>query len=215
MTTEEKRFDFTNWFEANSKKVYAFAIGLLVGIACYYAYKNLYVKPRQAAAAAKIRTAEDLFARDSFERALNLPELGFLAIANDYGSTKSGNLAKGYAGICYLQLGKFDDAIAMMDKFSPEGRVMPATKLSVLGDSYAEKGDFSKAADYYKKAAQAGDVDDLKANNLKKAGLLAEYKQKDMAAALACYKELKAKFPTSAEGRDIEKYIARVEAMKK
>ncbi len=212
MTTEEKRFDFTNWFEANAKTVYLALGALVVGIAGYYAYKNMYLKPRQAEASAKIRTAEDLFAKDSFERALTLPELGFLAIANDYSSTQAGNLAKGYAGICYLQMGKFDDAIAMMNKFSPEGRVMPATKLSVLGDAHSEKGDFGKAADYYKKAAQAGDVDDLKANNLKKAGLLAEYKQNDIKAALECYKELKAKFPTSADGRDIEKYIARAEA---
>lgn len=201
-------------FNSNTKLIYGVVGGILAVAVIWWAYKNFYATPRQQEASAKIRFAEALFERDSFQQALDLPINGFRAIANDYGSTASGNAAKGYAGICLMNLGKFDEAISMLESFKPEGNVSPAVKFGLLGDAYSEKKDFAKAADFYKKASRAGDVEDLKAHNLKKCGLLFEM-QKNYAEALECYKGIKKDFPTTSEGRDIEKYITRAESLKK
>ena len=50
--------------------------------------------------------AEIYFEKDSFNLALNgdLNSAGFIDIADDYSSTKTGKLANYYAGICYLNL---------------------------------------------------------------------------------------------------------------
>ena len=40
-------------------------------------------------------------------------------------------------------------------------------------------------------------------------------KQGDAASAVSAYNEIKEKYPTTTEGRDIDKFIARAEAKKK
>jgi tetratricopeptide (TPR) repeat protein len=162
--------------------------------------------------------AEQMFERDSFSVALNNPEgvgqEGFLGIISKYGRTPAGNMAKYYAGVSYLHLGKFDEAIKYLDEFSPSGTVSPTMKYGALADAYSEKQDFGKALKYYKEAAGSGSIEDLKALYLKRYAMLSE-KQGDVSAALSAYSEIKEKYATTAEGRDIEKFIARTEAKKK
>ena len=44
---------------------------------------------------------------------------GFLDVIDQYGSTRAGNLAKHYAGICYLRLGDLDNAATYLAKYKP------------------------------------------------------------------------------------------------
>ena len=50
--------------------------------------------------------------------------LGFLDIAKDYKLTKSGNLAIYSAGICYLHLGNYQEAIDYLNKYSKKDKVI-------------------------------------------------------------------------------------------
>lgn len=206
--------NLSDWFNNNTKIVYGVVGGILAVAVVWWSYRNFYAEPRQQEASAKIRFAEALFERDSFQQALDLPINGFRAIANDYGSTASGNAARGYAGICLVNLGKFDEAISMLESFKPEGNLSPALKFGLLADAYSEKKEFAKALDFYKKAGRAGDIDDLKAHYLRKCGLLC-INQKNYAEAVECFQTIKKEFPLTAEGRDIEKYIIYAEALKK
>ena len=43
--------------------------------------------------------------------------LGFIDIADDYSSTKAGKLANYYAGLSYLYLGEFENAIDYLEDF--------------------------------------------------------------------------------------------------
>jgi len=54
--------------------------------------------------------AQKYFEQDSIRKALNGDGqyLGFLAIIDEYGMTKSSNLSHYYAGMCYLKLGQFE-----------------------------------------------------------------------------------------------------------
>ena len=66
--------------------------------------------------------AERWLEMDSFKLALNGDGnyLGFLDIAKNYKFTKAGNLAKYSAGICYLHLGQYQDAIEYLTKYKKE-----------------------------------------------------------------------------------------------
>ena len=69
-------------------------------------------------------------------------------------------------------------------------------------------GDYKKAADYYKKAANE-DTNELTAPIiLMKAGLAFE-KANDYKSALTMYERIEKEFTSSMEFRDIEKYITR------
>jgi tetratricopeptide (TPR) repeat protein len=204
-----------HWIEEYKKPLMYGVIALAVILAASYAYKT-YQGGNQTKAIQAMWKAEQLFERDSFATALNNPEggEGFLSVISKYGRTPAGNMAKYYAGVSYLHLGKFDEAIKQLEDFSPSGTVSPTMKYGALADAYSEKQAFDKALKLYKEAATSGGVEDLKALYLKRYALLSE-KQGDASSALSAYMEIKEKYSNTADGRDIDKFIARAEAKKK
>ena len=200
------------WEKYPNLLVYLLAAIALV-VAGWWLYKEMIVKPKQVEAVAAMWQAEQQFSRDSFQMALNDPGGGydgFLALADKYSGTPAGNMAHYYAGICYLQSGDFDNAIAQMEDFSAKGDLLPAMKNGILGDCYSEKQDFGKALDYYEKAADAAENDMVAIYYLKKLGMLNE-NQGNAKAALKAYERIRRDYPNpqSADWRDVEKYIYR------
>jgi tetratricopeptide (TPR) repeat protein len=201
-----------HWLEVYQKPLMIGIAALALIIGGYFAW-NYNVAGNQKKAVTNMWKAEQLFEQDSFAVALSAPN-GFLDIIKNYGSTPAGKTARFYAGICYLNLGKFDEAISQLEDFSPNGSISPTMKFGALGDAYSEKKDYSKALKMYKEAANSGSVEDLKAFYLKRYGMLSE-NQNDVSSALSAYQEIKTKFGATTEARDIDKFIARAEAKKK
>jgi tetratricopeptide (TPR) repeat protein len=202
------------FWEKNQKLLTYFIGGLLVLVAAYWGYKILVAGPQEKEAQDAMWQAQVQFDRDSFKLALENPGAGyegFLALADKYSSTNAGNAAKYYCGVCYLHMGDYDNAITYLEKFSPDGSLLPVMKYGVMGDCYSEKGDFDKAIKMYEKAADQGENKLLSAHYLKKAGMLNEF-QGNKAAAKADYERVKLEFvnTTSPDWRDIDKYISRV-----
>ena len=88
-------------------------IVVVVVVGGFFGYKYLISGPRAEKAAAMMFVAEQQFAGDSFALALNGDGnfAGFLEVIDRYGSTDEGNLARHYAGICYLRLGEYQQAL--------------------------------------------------------------------------------------------------------
>jgi tetratricopeptide (TPR) repeat protein len=186
-----------------------------LGVAGWWMYKEMIVKPKQVEAVAAMWQAEQQFSRDSFQLALNDPGGGFdgfLVLADKFSGTPAGNMAHYYAGICYLQSGDFDNAIAQMKAFDGAGSLLPAVKYGVLGDCYSEKEDYETALDYYEKAGDASENDNLKLYYLKKLGMLHE-RQGNKEAAIKAFERIRVEVanPQSGDWRDIEKYIYRLQ----
>ena len=110
----------TEQFIENHLKTTLYVVGGIVFvILAYVGITKFYASPRSKDAQVQIFQAQNYFSRDSFNLALNGDgnSLGFLDIIDSYGSTESGKLAKYYAGICYLHLGDYDNAISYLKKF--------------------------------------------------------------------------------------------------
>jgi tetratricopeptide (TPR) repeat protein len=192
------------------------AIGLAVG--GWWLYKSMIVAPKQKEAVAAMWHAQQQFERDSFRLALENPGggfEGFLTLAEKFSGTRAGNSANYYAGICYLHMGDFDNAIIWLEKFDGEGELLPAMKYGALGDAYSEKENYDKALDYYEKATDATKNDLVAGYYLKKLGMLNE-RQGNKDAALKAYQRLHRDFPNPAsqDWREVEKYIYRAGAGK-
>lgn len=203
-----------DFFARNQKMIVGIVGGLALLIGGYFAYTTLYKAPKEQKAIEQMYMAEFQFGNDSFQLALDNPGGGFdgfLTIIDKYSGTKSANLAKYYAGICYLNLRKPDEAIKYLNDFSPKGNIIPIMKYGALGDAYSEKEDYEKALSLYEKAAKAGDDEILTPYYLKKLGMLQE-RQGNKKAGLQAYEQIKDKYPTSVEASAIEKYISRVSA---
>ncbi len=201
------------FWETNQHLILYILGGIAVVVMAWWGYKALIVEPQQKEAVSAVWQAQIQFDRDSFQLALENPGggfEGFKAIADKYSNTPAGNSAKYYAGLCYLRLGDFDNAIAYLEDFDGEGELLPIMKYGVLGDCYSEKKEYDKALDNYKKATTAGENDVLVSYYLKKLGMLNEY-QGNKDAAKEAYERLRRDFPnqSSSDWRDIEKYIYR------
>jgi len=201
------------FIEKNQKMITNVILGIIVVVLAIMAYNRYVVSPKEAEAQSQIFAGELLFEQDSFRIAIEGDGnfMGFEYIVDKYGSTASGNLAKYYTGISYFKLGDYDAAIKFLNKFDAEGEMMPPIKAGAIGDCYVELGDLSKAISSFKKAASF-DNDFTAPIYLKKCGIAYEANG-EQAKAIACYEDIKAKYSTSTEASDIDKYIARAKAL--
>ena len=170
--------------------------------------------PRETESQEQMRQAQVQFERDSFALALTNPgggNSGFLDIIDNYGGTKSANLAHYYAGVSYLNLGQYQVAIDYLNDFKASDDILPITKLGAIGDAYGELQDLDNAMKYYKKAVSAGENEFLITYFLKKIALLNE-NQGNFAESKKYFEQIKTDYPNSTEAADIDKFIARVAA---
>jgi len=187
-------------------------IVVLVLIAGWIGYKNYIVAPKEEQAQNAMWKAEQYFRHDSLKLALNGDKFnrGFVYIINNYGSTKEGNLAKYYAGVCYLRTGDFNKAVSYLKDFSTSAKQIQMMADGALGDAYSELNKNDDAVNAYKKAANEFPDDvTMSSEYLFRAALKLETLGKN-SEALALYKELKEKYPNTERGFAADKYIYRL-----
>ncbi len=207
------------WVMKNQKKIFIVLGVIVLGILGYLAY-NKYVKvPKEKEARNELafpakyynQALKATVATDSlFKLALKGTDgkYGFIDIADKYSGTDAGNLANGYAGISYLKMKDYKNAIAHLDKFSSEDELIAPTMVGAIGDAFADIEQLEDALSYYKKAAT------MRSNNLTsplflfKAGVMAlELKKYGKAEKL--FKEIKKEYPTSSQAQNIDAYISK------
>ena len=133
-----------------------------------------------------------------------------LRIISRYDGTKAANLARLYAASCYMKLGDFNNAVRHLKEFSTDDELLEVRAAGLLGDAYAEQGKKAEAAEQYKKAGTIFEEDDLNSPEyLLRAGLLYEILGKNN-EAIEMYSRIKQKYSSSQQGRDIDKYLARL-----
>ncbi|MCK9481390.1 MAG: hypothetical protein M0R38_06485 [Bacteroidia bacterium] len=143
-------------FVEEKKKAIIYTVGaIIVVVAGYLAYQHYILKPKQKESQEVLAKVQDYFKQDSFSLVVNGAP-GFksaVQISSEYSSTKAGNLANYYAGISYLKLGEYDNAIKYLKKFDSNGdKLVGALALACIGDAYVEKSDFKEGLKYYKQA---------------------------------------------------------------
>lgn len=199
-----------SFFDQNQKMITYVLGGLIALAALWAAWKYLYKEPQEKEALNAIYKAETLWTQDSFATALESKSgayEGLLSVIDNYGGTKSGNLARYYAGVAYLNLGKFDEAIEYLEDYSAGDDITASMKAGALGDAYAEKGDKAKALDLYQDATKI-DNELIKPYYLNKLAILshAEGKKEDAVKQL---QELMSKYPDTPQGQAAEQLLAR------
>ena len=154
--------------------------------------------------------AEQYFETDSFNLALygDGNYSGFLEIIDDYGITKAANLSKYYAGISFLKLGQFEDAIDYLQKFKSKDKMVAPIATGAIGDAFVELGETEKGLNQYLKAASASDNTFTTPMFLMKAGQIYE-NLGDNKKALDIYEQIRKDYPDYSRRNNIEKYITR------
>ncbi len=192
-------------------------IGLFVAIAAavvggFLYYQNQQAKNQEALGA--MFQAEYYLEADSLNKALNGDGqyAGFKSIAEEYGSTKAGNLANFYAGVAFLKQGKFQDALTHLEDFSSDDLLLQARAYSLQGDAQLELGKADEAAKMYLKAASHKANEFFSPQYLMKAGVAYEAANQFSEAA-DTYGRIIEEYPVSPEVNDAKKYQARAEGL--
>ena len=192
-------------------------VAVIIIVAGFIMYKNLYAEPREEKAQAALFKGQEYFEQDAFEQALNGDSIGytgFLKVADDYSGTKAANLAKAYAGICYAQLGKYEEAVKMLDSFNGKDQMVAPAILGAAGNCYAQLGQLDKAASTLLSAADKADNNTLSPIFLIQAGEIL-VKQGKYDDAVNAYTKIKDKYFQSYQAMDIDKYNEQAKLMKK
>ncbi len=196
-----------------SKPIIVVGAALILLVVGFFGYKNFVQEPKEQKAADALFKAEEYWRKDSINLALNGDgqNLGFLKVISRYGGTDAGNLAKFYAGACYIKLDDNANAIKYLKDFSTDAKQVQQRAYKLLGDASADLGKNAEALDYYKKAARHFKEDQQNSSEaLFLAAYLADRVIKNQKEAIALYKELKEKYPNTRYGVDADNYLAQL-----
>jgi tetratricopeptide (TPR) repeat protein len=205
-----------DWVSKNQKIIIGLVAGIAVATIGYLAYQKFIENPKQDEAANEMFVAQQNFqkatdgvASDSlYKLALNGSEgkFGFVQIADQYSGTDAGNLANYYAGMAYLNTGKFDDAIKYLGEFKSEDLILSALAKGAIGDAYSQKNQQKEALEYYVKAAESNKNDFTTPRFLLKAGktALALGQKED---ALKYFTDIKENFDATPEAASVDALI--------
>ncbi len=197
----EETLTKTEQFLEQNYRALLIVLGVIVVLVGFSGLAGCTLAEGMTEAQSQMYQAERYLEMDSLNLALNGDGnyLGFLDIANDYKFTHTGNLARYSAGICYLHLGQYQDAIDMLDKYSKKDKVIGSLAIGATGDAYVELGDLEKGVSKYIEAADYADNSFNTPLFLMKAGEIHELNG-NYSEALKIYERIQNEYPESTEG---------------
>ena len=194
---------------------------IVIAVVGGFLYKAYVAQPREEKASTALAKGQEYFDAEQFDKALKGDGAGYAGLLNiisDYSSTDAANLANLYAGLCYANLNKWDDAVKYLDAYSPaDDAMVSSAAIAALGNAYAHVNQLDKAIDNLEKAAEMADkqAKDGVNNSIAptfylQAGILLESQgKKDK--ALELYQKIKANYVNAqlVQSQEIDKYIER------
>ncbi|GAB5472987.1 MAG: hypothetical protein Mars2KO_10860 [Maribacter sp.] len=216
-TLDESASRSEEWVSKNQNYILGIIGVIAVGVLGYLAYMQFVQNPKEASAANEMYYPQQYFdqalsneaAKDSlYNLALNGAEgkYGFLDIIDEYSGTKAANLANYSAGMAYLNMQQYEEAIGHLEDFSSDDAVLGALAKGGLGDAFMQLGQPEDALGYYEKAIAHSDNEYTTPRFLYKGGVTAmELNQNDK--ALQWFERIKNDFASSDEARTIDAFI--------
>lgn len=216
-TLDEGASKSEEWVSKNQNYILG-AIGVIaVSVLAYLAYNQFVTAPKETSAANELYYPQQYFdqalantaAKDSlFTLSLEGAEgkYGFLDIIEEYPGTKAANLASYSAGMAYLSMNKYQEAITYLEDFSSDDAVLGALAKGGIGDAFLQLEQPSDALGYYEAAVAHNENDYTTPKFLYKAGVTAlEMGDKDK--ALSFFERLKEDYPNAENANAVNAFI--------
>ena len=198
-------------------------IGLIaIGVLGYLGYTNFIIKPKAREAVSELNQAQYYFElavnsvnSDSlYRRALVGGEgkYGFLDIIENYKGTPAAKLATYSAGMAYLNLNEYENAITYLDKFSADDILLSALAKGAIGDAYAQLGQIEDAYAYYLEASQISENMYSTPKYLYKAAMLGAENGK-IKQAISFLERIEKEYPKAEEAKWVAVQKGKLEHM--
>jgi len=216
-TLDEGASKTEEWVQKNQNYILGVIGVIAVGVLAYLGYHQFIQSPKEAAAANELFYPQQYFdqalasetEKDSlFTLALNGAQgkYGFLDIIEEYSGTKAANLAQYSAGMTYLNLKQYDQAVSHLEDFSSDDDIMGAMAKGGIGDAFSQLNQPEDALDYYEKAIAHSDNEFTAPRFLHKAGVVA-LELGEKSKALGYFERIKEEYPNSQEANGVEALI--------
>lgn len=214
LNVEEALTSTEKYIEKNKKTLGGVLLVVLLIVLGVVGYNRYISTPKELNAQSAMFQAEFFFEKDSFNLALNggNGHPGFLEVINEFGGTKAASLAHYYAGVCYLNLNQYAEAVEHFDNYSGKDIILSSMALGLKGDALVELGKFDEAATAYIKASGKSENSLTSPMYLLKAAFVYE-ELSNFEKARDAYQKIRKDYFASAESRDAERHLARVEAI--
>lgn len=205
----------TELFLEKNYKVLLIVLGCIFAVAiAWLAFQYLYLAPKNEEAQEKLAVAQQYIAQQQYQVALEGDSVefdGLVDLIDNYGITKSGKLAKAYAGLVCYRLQRYDEAVEYLKSISLDDDALKYTCPGTVGDCYVQLGQAEESIRYFKKAAEADNDLVAAVYKFKLARVYEDLERND--EALAVYQDLKDHYVGKARMTDldeIDKYIERL-----
>lgn len=211
------------WVADNQKYIFGVVGAIALGVLLYMAYGKFIQEPNEAEASNEAYKAQTYFtqavdatgtAKDSlFNLALNGGEgkLGLLDIIEDYSGTKAANLANYTAGMAYLNMNDYQNAVTYLDKFSANDEILAANAKGGVADAFVQLNQLEDALTYYEKALALTTNEYTTPKFLYKASVVAlDLGKNDVAAKYLT--RIKDEFPSALEAGKVDALLGKAQA---
>lgn len=131
----------------HKKTITGIVLAIVVIIVAYLGYNKFILEPQNEEASKAMVVAVCNFEEGKYTEAVDGDgvNMGTRAIADEYGNTKAGNLAKAYTGFSLAKLEKYDEAIQYLEDYDGDDTLLAPKVKHALGNCYAHTGDTDKA----------------------------------------------------------------------
>ena len=216
-TLDESASKSEQWVARNQNYILGVIGVVAVAVLGYLAYIQFVQNPKEQSASNEMFYPQQYFAQavnspaaqDSlYNLALNGAEgkYGFLDIIDEYNGTKAANLAHYSAGMAYLNLQQYENAIDHLEDFSSDDIILGALAKGGIGDAFVQLGQPEEALSYYEQALGHNSNNYTTPKFLYKAGIMAlDLNQKEK--AMGYFQRIKDDFPESDEAVSIDVFI--------
>ncbi len=149
-------FAAAEYLRNNRKVVSGVVTGLVIAAIVAVAYMN-NVRSSNNKAATELSQVLDAFNGGAYQVAINGDPThnirGLKYIVENYGGSETGEEAKVYLADCYYYLGDYADAMKYFKDYDGSDKFLQASAYAGVAEVYAIQKDYSKAAEYYERAA--------------------------------------------------------------
>lgn len=202
-----------NFYEDYKSKIVLYSGILIVAALAAYFYVNQQ-KAANEEAGLHLSRVMQVFDSGSYLEAIEGRQgtniIGLKRVVEEFGSTENGETAKIYLAGAYSYLGNYEEAFKYYNDYSGSVDLYKASALAGMAGYYAAKRDYQKAADLYKEAAGAAEINAQNPDYLLSAAVN-YYNAGDTEEAKILLEKIKEEYATSEARKQVDKYLALVE----
>lgn len=181
----------------NRKTITGVVLAVVLLVVAYLGYTKFILEPQNDEANKAMVVAVQNFEAGNHAESLDGDgiNMGTRAIADEYGNTKAGNLAKAYAGLSLAKQENYEEAIQYLEDFDGDDAIVAQKVKHALGNCYAHTGDTDKAISLILDAANSANNEAVTPFCLRDVAAMYEQQGKT-AEAVELYERIKKEYPS-------------------